>query len=134
MFKRSGKSFLVTYAIALFGLLLNFTLPVSLAIAAESGTAGYLLEVCSSNGVKPIQINNRDFANNSVSVNDLTKTNHSLCSFCSIHHGGISVERGLLSLNLASFNNLVKWQAAPMLDVFRTVLNLSKPTRGPPHA
>lgn len=134
MFKRSGKVFLTTYGIALFALLLNFTLPISFAIAAEGGDAGYLLEICSSSGVKPIQIDDRDFANESVPISDLTKANHNLCSYCSIHHGGVSVEPGLLSLGPTPLSDIVKWQGTSASNTFRPVLNLSHPTRAPPTA
>lgn len=134
MFRRSGKLFLVTYGIALFGLMLNFTLPASIALAADVGEAGYLLEVCSSSGVKPIQIDGGELASDSNLAQDQTLENHNLCTYCSIHHGGVSVEPGLLSSSSTPYSETAKWFVTPAFDTPQNVLNLSMPPRGPPHA
>ena len=132
MFKRSGNAFLGTYAIALFALLFNFALPASIAIAAEDGQAGYLLEICSSNGVKAIKVIDGEFANDSTPLDDTTIANHNLCSYCANHNGNISVINELLFVNLTISSDNQNWFIIPDNDIFRLIFNILPPARAPP--
>ena len=132
MFKRSGNAFLGTYAIALFALLFNFALPASIAIAAEDGQAGYLLEICTSNGVKAIRINDGEFANNSAPRDDKTIANYNLCSYCTNNNDDISVDNELLFVNSTIFNDNQSWFVITTSNIFRVTSNLTPPVRAPP--
>ena len=80
--RRQGRQFLTGYAAALFGLLLNLVLPVTMAMAAHASDGRFEASLCSTTGVRPVVF--QESATYSVSE---AGQEHDLCSSCGIHHG-----------------------------------------------
>lgn len=79
---RRQNWFKTGYAAALFGLLLNLVLPVSMAMAAQFSDGRFEASLCSATGIRPVVFLE------STTTSDLeADQEHDLCSYCSIHNG-----------------------------------------------
>ena len=70
------------YAAALFGLLMNLVLPVSMAMAAQFSGGQFETSLCSATGIRPVV-----FLESTTYSNLEADREHDLCSYCSIHNG-----------------------------------------------
>ena len=69
------------YAAALFGLLLNLVLPVSMAMAAQFSDGRFEASLCSTTGVRPVV-----FLESTTYSELEADRDHDLCSYCSLHN------------------------------------------------